>query len=844
MKQSGWSVFDPRSNLRFGRALVLACLVLRSISAEEPERLEKDRPAPEEFWSFRSLLESPLPSVQSASWGQSPIDRFILARLEAAQLEPAPPADRRSLIRRATYDLTGLPPSQDEIEEFLNDSSPDAFERVIERLLASPRYGEKWGRHWLDVARYADSNGLDENLAYANAFHYRDYVIDAFNMDLPYNRFIDEQLAGDLLEPEPDDSSAKGYRRLIATGFLSIGPKMLACDDGRKMEMDIIDEQVDTVGRAFMGLTMGCARCHDHKFDPISTADYYSLASVFKSTKTMENFKVVAEWHEYTLAPVEEQARVREIEKSVRKKDQELKDRIHQAEEAFVEGERMKAGQYFASATTFVEFPSSESAAGSKRGESEIETAAKEADLNVEILKQWIDYLRSAASEPVKFLEPLLHSTIGQKPETVSHIQMLFEQAEQLARASESKPAGGDGKSLSDPDLEAARLILYDSKGPFRLPKNSERFFAKNAADDVARLKSEKSELEQSAPVLPRAIGVCEGKPMNLKVHLRGNYLTLGDDVIRGFPSFLTSGNTPAIGETESGRLELARWLTNPKHPLTARVMANRIWLWHFGEGLVRSADNFGKLGEPPANRALLDWLALRFQASGWSMKEMHRCIMLSSSYQMNSAHNALAYETDPENLLWWKFPKRRLTAEEIRDTLLVAGESLGSEMHGQRLPSKNRDYVTGTSSKEGTYSFPCRSVYLPILRSAVYDVFQAFDFPDPSVLNGKRATTTVAPQALFLMNGEIVLQQSRSLAENLINRNEMNDRGRVQLAYNRLFGRPPDAREVDDGLDFIRDCAAALESEGVRDAGAQRVRAWQGLCRVLMASNEFVYLN
>ena len=314
-------------------------------------------PNPETFWAFQPLAETEPPTIADSPWVQSPMDAFVLKGLQDAGLAPAPRADRRNLIRRVTYDLIGLPPTTAEIDRFLSDPSPEAFQRVVERLLASPRYGEKWGRHWLDVARYADSNGLDENLAYANAFRYRDYVIDAFNDDLPYNRFVQQQLAGDLVTPASDETSQEKYRRLVATGFLSIGPKMLACDDGRKMEMDIVDEQVDTVGSAFMGMTLGCARCHDHKFDPISTADYYSIASVFKSTHTMENFDVVAQWHEYTLASESEQAKAIEIDEAIRSTDEALKKRIEQADREFLETERKRAGAYFETAARLTGFP-------------------------------------------------------------------------------------------------------------------------------------------------------------------------------------------------------------------------------------------------------------------------------------------------------------------------------------------------------------------------------------------------------------------------------------------------------------------------------------------------------
>ena len=828
-----------------GLSLLVLCVIAALVSNSRADKGNTKSEEARNFWAFKPPVEPRLPEVESETWCQSPLDRFILARLENAGLEPAPSTDRRTLIRRATYDLTGLPPTPEEVDAFLADSKPEAFERVVERLLASPRYGEKWGRHWLDVARYADSNGLDENIAFANAFRYRDYVIDAFNMDLPYDEFVREQVAGDLLTSESESNREHYYRRVTATGFLSLGPKMLACDDGQKMEMDIIDEQVDTVGRAFMGLTLGCARCHDHKFDPISTEDYYQLAGIFKSTKTMENFKVVAEWHEYTLASKEEQERANQIEEEIKSKEKELKSRTRKAKEDFIAIERKKVEAYFLAALSVANLwnnPDQSEATCESPG---IETIAAKSDLNVEILKHWTDFLKKLNPESGDFWAPLVAASKGISEEQIELITDQLKRALELGIEPEKKNESAENPSPLEPDSEvkAARQVLYDSKGPFRFPKDIAKYFSEDALADIDRLKTKKTDLEKSRIVLPRAMGVREGKTQNLKVHLRGNYLSLGKETSRGLPRALADKNAPKIGETNSGRLELAEWLTNPEHPLTSRVMANRIWLWHFGEGLVRTVDNFGLLGEQPANQPILDWLAWRFREFGWSIKQMHRLILLSSTYQMRSEFNSDAYEKDPENRLMWKFARRRLTAEELRDTILTLGTTLDASMHGQRLPNKNRDYVTGTSSKQGTYDFTCRSVYLPILRSAVYDVFQAFDFPDPSVLNGKRAATTVAPQALFLMNGDIVLRESRRMAHNLLNE-KLDDESRIRSAYLHAFARQPKTSEVANGIGFIREYERALASEAIEDPVERRLRAWQGFCRVLMASNEFVYLN
>lgn len=651
-------------------------------------------------WSYRPAREPTLPAVRDVDWVLSPIDRFILAKLEAKHLTPAPAADRRTIIRRATFDLLGLPPTPEEVDAFLADSSANAYSKLIDRLLASPAYGERWGRHWLDVARYADSNGMDENLSHANAWRYRDWVIRAFNADMPFDRFIRMQLAGDLLAGAGFDERNDGA---IATGFLTIGPKMLAEDDPVKMQMDIIDEQLDTLGHAFMGLTLGCARCHDHKFDPFPTSDYYALAGIFKSTKSMEHYRVVAAWNETSLARKEEQERL------------------------------------------------------------------KEHDVRI-----------AAANQKV---------------------------------ALRDGPARG----------------LVISSAVF-----SER----------ERLKRDVEKLQKERPQLPMAMAVVESKPENLRVHKRGSHLTLGAETPRGFPQALSMTGQPRIDIAQSGRRQLAEWMTRPEHPLTARVAVNRIWLWHFGEGLVRTPDNFGRLGDIPVHAELLDYLTTHFVRSGWSMKEMHRLIMKSSTYMMSTAANSEAALRDPDNRLHWRWNRQRLDAESLRDSLLSLSGKIDRTVGGSLLTVPNRAYVTGTGSRNyDNYDNSRRSVYLPVIRSAVYDPFQAFDFPDPSVVAGKRAVTTVAPQALLLMNSKLVQQQTRGIAERLLNRADLDDSGRVAWAYELVYSRTASPTDVQRSLAFVERYREAAAAEGLAVAEA-RVRAWQALCRTLVSSNEFIYVE
>lgn len=683
-----------------------------TVEDESPPLTDDDR----NYWAFQPPTEPDMPAVKDTTWPRGPLDHFVLAGLEARGLAPAPPAGKRTLLRRVTFDLTGLPPTVEEMNAFLSDERPDALATVVDRLLASPRYGERWGRRWLDIARYADSNGMDENMAMAHAWRYRDWVVAAFNRDLPYDQFIRDQLAGDLA-PRAANLQTNADR-LIATAFLVLGPKMLAEDDPVKMEMDIIDEQVDTIGRAFLGLSLGCARCHDHKFDPISMADYYSLAGIFKSTKSMENYRVVAMWSERPLGTADELQQLAELDRQIAAMQQEIK---------------------------------------------------------------------SLEAEIPKLIEPRAGAGLG------DHLQAL-------------------------------------------LVRNQKKY-------ELALKQVSLKKLEEARPALPVTLAVAEREAQNLRIHRRGSHLTLGREVPRQFPRILARENQQPLGSDTSGRLELADWLTQPDHPLTSRVMVNRIWQGHFGEGLVRSVDNFGRLGQGVDNQPLLDWLARRFVESGWSIKAMHRLIVLSSAYQMSTAHDAQSAAADPENRLLWRMNRRRLEAEEIRDSLLVASSRLDLSMGGSSMKYANHTYVTSTaSSNDVNYQSFRRTVYLPVVRSSVYDVLSAFDFADPSTGNGKRPSTTVAPQALFMMNSSLMLAESRAMAESLL-AIEVDDAARVDHAYQRALNRPATNAEIERAAKFVTDYQADLAADNV-DVSAAKVRAWQALCRTILASNEFVYVD
>jgi len=666
-------------------------------------------------WAFQPPTEQSLPPVKDEAWGRSPIDRFVLAKLEAAGLAPAPAADKRTLIRRVTFDLTGLPPTPAEVDAFLADDRPDAWSRVVDRLLDSPAYGERWGRHWLDIARYADSNGLDENIAHGNAWRYRDYVVQAFNRDKPFDQFIVEQLAGDLI---PASDLAREHEFLTATGFLSIGPKVLAEVNEAKMQMDIVDEQLDTVGRVFLGMTLGCARCHDHKFDPISTADYYGLAGIFKSTRTMDTYIKVAKWHENPLRSPEATA-----------------------------------------------------------------------------------------------LQTEYDAQIAEKKRTV---EMFIATADQAAREALPKDA--------------------------QPPEKLETLYPEATAAELKKLREELAALEKAPPELPSAMGVGEDKIVDVAINIRGNPTKLGEVVPRHTPAVMRGPAVPEFSTTSSGRQKLAEWLIDPRHPLTSRVLVNRVWRWHFGKGIVRTTDNFGLLGEAPSHPELLDWLALRFIADGWSMKSLHRLILNSNTYRQSSSPASEAEARDIDNRLFSRAIVRRLDAEEVRDSLLAVGGTLDPTVGGSLLKVKNRGYLFDHTSVDlSDYASQRRSLYLPVIRNNVYDLFQLLDFPDPAVPTGDRTATTVAPQALLMLNSEIVMQSAEHLAGRVLE--DSGETGpRIAMLYRIAYGRDASAEEQESATAFLREAAQSLPTE--IEEPVRRRQAWTVLCHVIIAANEFIYVR
>ncbi|MCC6419662.1 MAG: DUF1553 domain-containing protein [Gemmataceae bacterium] len=814
------------------------------------------------FWSFQPPRQHSVPAVKDAAWPRGNIDRFLLASLESKGLRPAPDASRADLIRRAYYALIGLPPTPAEVDAFVKDRTPGAFARVVDRLLASPHFGERWGRHWLDVARYADSSGGGRSLIFRQAWRYRDYVINAFNSDKPYDRFILEQIAGDLLEARtPEEQEAL----LIATALLLLGPHNYERQDKPGLEMDIIDEQIDTIGKAFLGMTVGCARCHDHKFDPISHKDYYALAGILKSTKWIVHANV-SNWTERPLPVSGKLAQaVKEHEAAVAALRREL-EQVRAAEK--------KAGKVVAAKGKGALDPrllpgividdSQARVVGSwkhsvfsgtfvgkgylfdERGKKEDKTLTFIPEIPqsgfYEVRLAYVPSTNRATNVPVRIFHTDGEVTVRVNQRLTPPIdgyfvslgRYRFEKGSQWFVMVSTEKA--DGHVIAD----AVQFLPDDAQDePKPARKAPAPVKAKAPAVTSRALEARLKKLIASGPQRPMAMAVSEAdKVEDCFICIRGNIHNRGPKVSRGLLEALIPAGATAPGgrlhipAKESGRRQLAAWLASPENPLTARVMANRVWHHLFGAGLVRTVDNFGLTGELPSHPELLDHLALRFVEQGWSVKKLIRAIMLSRAYQMGTEPASpevaqLAKKVDPDNRLLWKMPRRRLDAESIRDTILVVSGQLDRAAGGVSIRA-------GTVA-ERDYKFEDarRSVYTPIFRNRVLELFEVFDFANPNVCNGQRVVSTVPTQALYLMNSPFVQEQARLAADRFLARADVADAGRVEHAYRVALGRLPTDRERRLALEFLAGAAAD-----------QRRTAWGQLVQALFGCVDFRYVN
>jgi mono/diheme cytochrome c family protein len=697
---------------------------------------DRDRPRPatgaakitdadRAFWAFRPLSSPAAPVANSDAWSRNPIDRFVFEKLREQGLAPAPEADRRTLIRRASFDLLGLPPSPEEVEAFVADPSPTAYEALIDRMLARPEYGQRWARHWLDLVRYAESDGFRADGYRPDAWRYRDFVVRSFNDDKPYDRFVAEQLAGD--EIAPDDPAMR-----VATGFLRLTPYERNQRDVRGQWADHLNDLTDVAGEVFLGLGIGCARCHDHKFDPILRDDYYRLQAFFAPLRTRDDLP---------LATPEEQASYRE------------KLALWEAQTAEIRGE-----------IDAILRPAREAAA------------------------------KGAVDKFPEDIQAILRKPEAERSPLEQQLyDFAYNQVEEELDKIDAKPAGAKIKGDQKKRLEGLlkRLAEFDRDKP--APLASVR-----TATDVG-------------PVAPPTV-------------VPGD--RTGREIVPGFLTVLAPGPAPVpapSATTTMRRATLARWLTRPDNPLTTRVIANRIWQYHFGRGLVATSNDFGRVGERPSHPELLDWLSSRFVADGWSFKAMHRLIMTSATYRQSSQPSSpeATLQKDPENRLFGRAGVRRLDAEMIRDAMLVASGELDGRMGGP---------ASEASSTR-------RTIDTKVVRNSRDDLLDAFDAPGGFLSTARRNVTTTPTQALLLINGPWPLARAKALAARLVREVPDGDRARVDRAYRVAFGRPPDDSEMADAVDFL-DRQAGLAPDAPRDA------ALVDLCHALLNASEFLYVE
>jgi len=883
-----------------------------------------------DLWSLRPLRASEPPTAADPAWNQTEIDRFLHAAHLTQEISPVGLADKRTLLRRVTYDLTGLPPTPEELHAFLADDSAEAWPRVVERLLASPHYGERWGRHWLDVVRYADTAGDGADYPVREAYLYRNYVIRAFNADKPFDEFVREQLAGDILARQALESGAQTpeqyAERVIATGYLAIGKRFGYNDNTEFVHLDISDT-IDTVGRSLLGLSLGCARCHDHKYDPVSAADYYSLYGIFASSKFAfpggEELKRPR--HFVPLIPPAqaeklEQDRAAELARL----DAELArlDQVHATLDAARVGGgtdygleqqeigKAPGGTWFAAGpnqilaeaqSPFVNVhPAGTRGARVRnttphegiRREFSNHTATTSPKLYFNLDFRNVDkvegeaayrfYAGHGAIVSLAFEASVSSSEIhlrnGEEWESLARLEtgawynlgITFDLAAKtysgtLLQHGAAEPivfqdrklapnwdgifntfvSDGIGKTAGTPptrDLDNLGI----QNAPFAVPSADKTptpeqlARLKEVQESLARLKAERDQLA-GKPLYEVAYAVAEGTPANVRIQKRGEPDRLGDEVPRRNLDIL--GAEPVPAGSGSGRLQLAEWLTQPSNPLTARVIVNRVWQYHFGAGLVPSSSDFGTRGDQPTHPELLDHLTGAFIRGGWSVKSLHRAILATRAYRLAGTDDPRNLEADAENKWLWRAARRPLEAEAIRDSMLaVSGELDRTTPAGHPFPPVEQWSYTIHYPFKANYDSKHRSVYLMVQRSQKHPFLSLFDGADPNVSTADRFLTTTPTQALYLMNSPFVHEQSRAFARRLLARSEP-DGDRVRYAVESVLGRTPDANEISEYETFV---ARYRDEAARRNVPADQVAesAWSALARVLLTSNEFLFVE
>ncbi len=814
------------------------------VLARQPASI--DMAAGKHFWSFQPVKPQPIPSVEDKAWPQTNIDHFILARLEQAKLSPSPAAQPEALGRRIFFDVVGLPPTRDQLARFVADRSPDAVLRLVDSLLASPEYGPHWGRRWLDLARYADSSGGGRTRILHDAWRYRDYVIDAFNDDLRYDEFITEQLAGDLLQSE---TRSLRSRRLTATGFLSLGPTNYELQDKELLRMEVVDEQLDTIGRSLLGMTIGCARCHDHKFDPIPTSDYYALAGILRSTKSLIHANVsdfvqrelplndelqakVDEHNKVQAQMVEDLARHRDVLKRYAHDKSAKLDGIHG--NVVDDSSAQLVGQWKQSTHSprFVEEGYLHDGGASKGLMSARFVTNLPQSEDYEVRVSYSAGPNRSPKVPVKIIHSDGEATVFVDQTKPPPIDQLFISLGRF-RFSKQTPAQIVIENMGTTNVVIVDAVQFISDSLVPQLGGQDEHVARQVADAqraINQLEDDIKRHKTNAPFTPKVMSVMEeSEPADFCVCIRGNVHNLGEVVPRGFLSVVDYVQTESIPEEQSGRRELAAWICSPRNPLTARIIVNRAWHHLLGAGLVRTPDNFGSTGEVPTHPELLDHLAVEFVRHDWSVKWLIREIVRSSVYQMCSDDDPAGMTVDPENRLLWRAHRRRLSAEQIHDAVLSISGNLDRRMRGSSVA---RD----VKSEFGyVYQGSRRGVYRPIFRNQLMDLFEVFDVADPNIVVGRRNVSTRPTQALFMMNSSFVLENSERLARQIDGFNQPTGE-KIDLLYQTLLGRSPTEEEVEQTLTFWREIK--------QDVGDSSVQAWAAIVQSLLACVDFRYVR
>jgi hypothetical protein len=803
-----------------------------------------DLQAARKHWAFQPIRRPPIPAVAHPEWVSSPVDAFVLKQLGDRGLSPSPRADRRTLLRRVTYDLTGLPPTTEEAEAFEKDKSPDAFARVVDRLLASPHYGERWGRHWLDVARYADTKDgvlmFGDDRVRPFAYTYRDYVIRAFNEDVPFDRFVHEQLAADMIEPKVEPW------RLAAMGFLTLGRIF---DNNIH---DIIDDRIDTVTRGFLGMTVGCARCHDHKYDPIPTKDYYSLYGVFASCEAPLDLPL--------LGRPEEFAGFEAFEKKAGPKRRELQAFLDSQYAMLLETARQRVGDYLVHAATTPPDPLETAIFFLSLAPTDLrpqithrwrELLAEHATPDNPVFGPWHDLMQLADSSLAAgalavlqrwrsrqpgiergqvnplVLAALEHATLNSRAAVARAYGELLRDVYERSKKS-PQPSGGPSTIEERSRLQLVDLVAGRSSPCFFTRGQTYYYLSRAEKDGFNGKRTELDKIAvQSPEAPPRGMVLQDADPLcDPHVFKRGNPGQQGDAVPRQF-LWVLAGNKRQPFPHGSGRLDLAQAITAAENPLTARVIVNRLWMHHFGQPLVDTPNDFGRRSNPPSHPELLDYLAATLQRDGWSLKRLHRLLLLSSTYQQSGQDRPDCRRVDPDNRLLWRMNRRRLDLEAMRDTLLAVSGRLDQRMGGR------------PANVAGDPRCARRTVYALIDRQDLPGLFRVFDFASPDQSAERRPLTTVPQQALFGLNSPFVLEQARALVAHPTVAGAGSAEAKIDALYRRVLGRLPDLEERRTALRFVAEAAAEE-----REVEKSQLGAWEQFAQVLLVTNEALFLD